>query len=153
MKKFLFIITLAAAALGCKKNNTTPQFDLSGTWTLSSLSINGSVSLATDYPCIANDKLVFGSGNSATVSWNNSGTCYTNSQHTTAFSATDGLVLTFSRQGNNLTFPPASSASSNGHAVIESINGKLQMTIKDTVILNTPNAVGTYYHSNVYIKQ
>jgi len=153
MKKISIFLLFAAAFASCKKDNKTPQYDLSGTWTLSSLSTNGNVSTAADYPCIANDKLVFGAGNSATVSWNNSGTCWVNSQHTSSFSATDGQALTFTRQGNNLTLPPASSAASAGHGTVITVNGKLQLTIKDTVILNTPNATGTYYNSNTYVKQ
>ena len=153
MKKTLFILTLAAAAFGCKKNNTTPQYDLTGTWALSSTSTNGQITTAANYPCLANDKLVFGSGNSATVSWDNSGTCWINPQHTQSFSATDGLVLNFTRQGNSLTLPPASSAASAGHATIENINGKLQMTLKDKVKITSQNTTNTYYDSNVYIKQ
>src|ERR1700757_3643029 len=105
MKKIVTLFLLAAGLTACKKNNTTPQYDLTGTWALSSVSTNGNVSTAADFPCIANEKLVFGSGSSATVSWSNSGTCWINTQHTVSFSATDGLLLNFTRQGNNLTLP------------------------------------------------
>jgi len=150
MKRSLFILVLAASAFGCKKNNPTPQYDLSGTWVLSSTKLGGPTITVADYPCIANLKLIFGTGNSATVSWKTTGACWIDQAHTTDLSATDGTVLTFTRQGNDLTFPPASSVASKGHGTITSVNGKLQLSIKDTIVISTQ---GTFYGDNEYIKQ
>ncbi|HEX3384967.1 MAG TPA: hypothetical protein VHS53_07265 [Mucilaginibacter sp.] len=153
MKKTLLILTLAAAAFGCKKSNTTPQYELTGTWTLSSTSANKQVLTTADYPCLANEKLVFGAGNSATVSWTNTGTCWINQQHTVSFSANDGLALTFTRKGNDLYFSPATPTASVGHATVANVNGKLQMTLRDTIRINTAYVNDTTYNSQVYIKQ
>ncbi|HWD90031.1 MAG TPA: hypothetical protein VG367_18015 [Mucilaginibacter sp.] len=153
MKKILTLFLFAAALTACKKNNTTPQYELTGTWALSSTATNGKASTAANYPCLANEKLVFGAGNNATVSWINTGTCWINQQHTASFSGTDGEVLTFTRKGNDLYFPPAAPSASIGHAIVISTNGKLQMTLRDTLRMTGTNVPDTLYQSEVYIKQ
>ena len=98
MKRTLFILMLAAAAFGCKKSSTTPQFDISGKWTLSSIGMNDQVATAAQYPCIANASLVFGSGNSTTVGWVGSDPCVINQAGNETFAANNGVVLTFTRK-------------------------------------------------------
>lgn len=150
MKKALSFVILPALFIACKKNNTNPQYDLKGTWVLSSVNINGQISLAADYTCLANNKLVFGSGNSATMSWNYATTCWINAEHDVSFNATDGLVLNFTRNGNDLYLAPFGAGSAT-YGTITNVNGKLQITLRDTVQINGPP--GTSYNSNIYIKQ
>jgi hypothetical protein len=153
MKKTLFLLIISAMIVSCKKNSTTPQYDLKGTWALSSLSTNGNVSTAANFPCLANEKLVFGSDNSATVSWNNSGTCVIDQAQHTTFSGTDGLELNFTRNGNNLYLPQSPSTGPAAYGTITKVSGKLQLTLRDTIRINTAYVTDTTYNSNVYIKQ
>jgi hypothetical protein len=151
MKKTLSLVLLVFAFFGCKKANTNPQYVLKGTWVLSSININGQVSLATDYPCLANNTLVFGSGSSATMHWSYATTCWITPDYGVSYNATDGLVLNFARNGNGLYLPPLTTASAT-YGTIASVNGQLQIALRDTVQINNP-LPQTNYNSQIYIKQ
>lgn len=152
MKRTLLLLMLAIAVVGCKKSNTTPQYDLAGTWVLSSTNLSGQLVTAADYPCIANFKLIFNTGSSATVNWKYNGTCVTDPSGHTTFSGTDGLILNFSRNGNNL-YLRQSSTSAATYGTITSVDGKLQLTLRDTVTIHYDSGTTTTYNSNLYIKQ
>ena len=153
MKKTLLVLFIAVTVFSCKKSNTTPQLDISGKWVASSVSINNQVATVAEYPCIAHASLIFGSGNNATVGWDGDAPCEINQEGNLTFGGVDGWVLTFTRKGNDLFFPPGSAVASIGHATIESVNGKLQLTMRDTATIHYEGSTSITYNANIYIKQ
>jgi|GEM_PF-3293522 len=154
MKRTLFILAVAALALGCKKSKTAPQFDLTGTWVLSSSSVNNNTYLASDFPCMSNEIVVFQPNGNLIYKWHDTATCWIDQAHTVSLNmpGSDSSIINYVRNGNQLLFP-ATPPAHPGYGQVSSVNGKLQLLWRDTNIYKASNFTDTFRTSALYIKQ
>jgi hypothetical protein len=140
-KVYLFLLILIIAS--CKKNsnpnpapNTTTTLDASGTWSMASESnaSNGFSISSTQYPCLADNKLILNKDGSASRVYTGIDTCFMT--RTPLFiigmpgTSTPG---TWSQNGNTVTIQ-IQGITKPGLGVISKTSTGVQLQIQDSVV-------------------
>ena len=136
---FVLIVILA----GCKKNSdpnpapdTTTILDASGTWSMASESnaSNGFAISSTQYPCMANNKLVLNKDGSASRVFTGTDTCYmTKTPLYIIGMPGPGTPGTWSQNGNSVTIQ-IQGLTKPGLGVISKTSTGFQLQIEDSVV-------------------
>jgi len=157
MKRILLCLPLCLLLVTCKKGNkVTVSYNIIGNWTLYSYQTNFGIGVnasVTQYPCMAYNSFTFFNDNTSSQYYSGIDTCYITATHAAGaqYYGLPGLLSiksTWSQRGNivYLKYPdnPKSIV-----GVVNNINGKLQVTFKDTVV----SGANAYYITTVENKQ
>jgi hypothetical protein len=131
----LLLITISFLFVTCKKDKkTTPFYDITGTWSLQSWQesyTGGGFDATVDqYPCMAGNLTTYNADNTATGIYTGTSACDVtpmgNGKVIIGEPGQPPLTNTYTRTGNNLYFEKV-------HGTITSTNGKLYITLVDTL--------------------
>jgi hypothetical protein len=145
MKKTLsLVLFLLAILFSCKKNrNHPPEFNINGSWVILSSKVNTQTYLASQYPCMLNEHVIFKPNGTAMQKWSYTGQCWLNDAHTIEFNqgGPDSTMLIYVRSGNTIkiTYPQPSVRPEYGQ--ISSTENKLQLSLADTAYYNNQTII------------
>ena len=161
IKRLLPCLLVSLLLVACKKDKKTVTpvtYSVIGNWTLYSYQTNFGIGVnatVTQYPCMGYNTLTFYTDSTSSQNYSGIDTCFITPTHIKADGAQNygipgllPLASTWHQKGNTIymTYP---GNPQKVPGVINSANGKLQITFKDTIT----SGANTYYITSVEIQE
>jgi lipocalin-like protein len=142
IKKFMLISATVLTMAACKKDNKTPLLDITGTWKMTTFDQGQVSATSSQYPCLENNTITISANGTGAGQYTGAAPCVlSNIGGNTGVIVTLGVQgqastpISWSRNGNNLTFKQTTPTGSVQHfyATIGTENNQLTMHITDTI--------------------
>ncbi|HEY8783113.1 MAG TPA: hypothetical protein VIM16_15920 [Mucilaginibacter sp.] len=157
-KRILLCLLAFFLFVTCKKEKkpAAVTYSVIGNWTLYSYQTNFGIGVnasVTQYPCMAYNTFTFYNDHTSSENYSGIDTCFITATHAQGaqyygLPGLSSIPSTWSQTRNNLLLTyPGNPKSIPG--AVSSINGKLQITFKDTIT----SGANTYYITAVEVKQ